>query len=157
MCSWLLDQGADPNNECDIAYTPLSYAIRTASIEIIHLLLRRGGNVQKGQLMHNAIYRESDNFEVAQILIASGAPFDYIQFEDQVHSQNMFPFMIETPLHTAVALHKLEVVTLLLQQGASIETKNSKGKTVMECADASTREIILRAANSNPETQLVKV
>lgn len=149
MSSWLLDQGADPNAECDIAYTPLSHAIRTASLEIIHLLLRRGGDVQKGQLMHQAIYRESNNLEVAQLLIDSGAPFDYLLYEDHVPSQSKFPFMIETPLHTAVTFHRPEIVTLLLEQGASIETRNSQGKTVMEYADGSTREIIMRAVENS--------
>lgn len=149
MTSWLLDQGADPNAECDIAYTPLSHAIQTASLEIIHLLLRRGGNVQRGQLMHNAIWRKSENLEVAQLLIALGAPFDYLLYEDHIPSQNMFPFMIETPLHTAVAFHRPEIVNLLLQQGASTEIRNSQGKTVMECVDVSTRERIMRAAKEH--------
>lgn len=60
MTTWLLDHGADPNARCYIDYTPLSYAVTYADLPTIDLLLRRGGDINKGQLVHNAIYRESN-------------------------------------------------------------------------------------------------
>jgi ankyrin repeat protein len=56
MTIWLLDRGADPNARCDIDYTPLSYAVKYADLPTINFLLRHGGDVRKGQLVHNAIY-----------------------------------------------------------------------------------------------------
>ncbi|RHZ43194.1 ankyrin repeat domain-containing protein [Aspergillus thermomutatus] len=64
MAAWLLDHGADPNRQCVIDLTPFSFAVESASISVIHLILSRGGNVQKGQLLHHAIERQSDTIEV---------------------------------------------------------------------------------------------
>ncbi|KAJ5372909.1 hypothetical protein N7517_004915 [Penicillium concentricum] len=68
MTIWLLDRGANPNQRCDIDLTPLSYADRYASVSTIKLLLRRG-NMQHAQLLFHAVERESETFEVLQLLL----------------------------------------------------------------------------------------
>ena len=93
MTIWLLDHGADPNTRCDIDNTPLSYAARYAALPTIDLLLRRGGHVRIGQLVYNAIYRESETLEVVEMLVDRGAPFNSLTYEDHQYSRNMFPFM----------------------------------------------------------------
>ena len=57
MTLWLLDHGADPNKQCSIDLTPLSYAVEQASPPTVKLLLDRGGDVHKGQLLHHAVDR----------------------------------------------------------------------------------------------------
>ena len=49
MTALLLDHGADPNRRCLIDLTPLSLAVESAPISVIHRMLSRGGNVQQGQ------------------------------------------------------------------------------------------------------------
>lgn len=144
MTIWLLNHGADPNARCDIDYTPLSYAVRYADLPTIHLLLRRGGDVRIGQLIHNAINRESDTLKVIQILIDQGAPFDSLMYQDHQYSWRMFPFMRETPLHTAVALQRDDVIRYLIRKGASIEIEDCRGQTVMQSADEVTRRLIMQ-------------
>ncbi|KAJ5952407.1 uncharacterized protein N7479_010820 [Penicillium vulpinum] len=82
MTIWLLDHGADPNKRCDIDNTPLYYAVRYADLATIDLLLHRGGDVRMGQLVHNAIYRESDTLEVVKMLVDRGAPFNSLMYQD---------------------------------------------------------------------------
>lgn len=150
MTTWLLDHGADPNARCDIDYTPLSYAVRYADFPIIYLLLHRRGDIRKGQLVHHAIYRESDTVQVVKALIDWGAPLNSLMYQDDQASQNMFPFMVETPLHTAVALKRGDVIHYLISRGADVNIKNFKGQTVMQCADEHTRrEIIQEIQNSS--------
>ena len=149
MTTWLLDHGADPNARCYIDYTPLSYAVTYADLPIIDLLLRRGGDVNKGQLVHNAIYRESNTLQVVKGLIDRGAPLDTLMYQDDLASRCMFPFMVETPLHTAVALKKEDVIRYLISKGADVSIQNSKGQTVLRCADEHTREIIQEMQNSS--------
>lgn len=149
MTTWLLDHGADPNARCHIDYTPLSYAVRYADLPTIDLLLRRGGDIKKGQLVHNAVYRESDTIKVMKGLIDRGAPFNSLMYQDDQASRHMFPFMVETPLHAAVALKRGDIIRYLVSKGADANIKNFKGQTVMQCADEHTREIIEEIQNSS--------
>ncbi|KAF9252159.1 hypothetical protein CBS147333_488 [Penicillium roqueforti] len=144
MTTWLLDHGADPNTRCDIDNTPLSYAARYAALSTIDLLLRRGGDVRIGQLVRNAIYRESDSLKVVEMLVDRGAPFNALMYEDHQYSRNMFPFMRETPLHTAVALKKGDVIRYLVHKGASVDIEDCRGQTVMQSADEDTRRVIIQ-------------
>lgn len=129
MTTWLLDCGADPNRRCHIDNTPLSYAVRSADLATVDLLLRRGGDVRMGQLIHNAIYREFDNdtLKIIEILINKGASLDSLMYEDHEYSRNMFPFMMETPLQTAVALKRDAVIRYLIHKGASVKIEDHRG------------------------------
>lgn len=93
MTEWLLDNGADPNARCEIDLTPLSHAVQYADREIIDLLLRRGGDVRKGQLVHHAVFREGDAVELVQDLIERGASLNALWYQDDQASLNMFFFM----------------------------------------------------------------
>ncbi|CAG8078950.1 unnamed protein product [Penicillium salamii] len=144
MTTWLLDRGADPNAQCDIDNTPLSYAVRYANLPAIDLLLRRGGDISIGQLVHNAIYRESDTLRVVQVLIEWGASVNSLMYQNHQYSRNMFPFMEETPLHTAVALKRTDVIRYLIHKGASLEIKDCRGQTALQSADEDTRRMIMQ-------------
>jgi ankyrin repeat protein len=144
MTTWLLDRGADPNTQCAIDNTPLSYAVRYADLPTIDLLLRRGGDVSIGQLMHNAIYREFDTLKVVEVLIDRGASVNSLMYQNHEYSRNMFPFMRETPLHTAVALKRADVIRYLIKKGASVKIKDCRGQTVLQSADEETRRAIMQ-------------
>ncbi|KAJ5236044.1 hypothetical protein N7489_006135 [Penicillium chrysogenum] len=133
-----------PNTRCDIDITPLSHAVRFADLPTIDLLLRRGGDVRIGQLMHNAIYRESDTLKVVEILIDRGASLNSLMYQDHQYSWNMFPFMRETPLHTAVALRRHDVIRYLIHKGANLKIENCRGQTVMQSADEDTKRVIMQ-------------
>ncbi|KAJ5360749.1 hypothetical protein N7517_009940 [Penicillium concentricum] len=75
-----------------------------ADLLTVSLLLYRSGDIRIGQLIYNAIHRKSDTLKVVEILINRGAPFNSLLYQDHQYSQNMFPFMTKTPLHTVVAL-----------------------------------------------------
>ena len=144
MTIWLLDHAADPNTRCDIDTTPLSYAVRHTDLPTIDLLLRRGGDVRIGQLVHNAIYRESDTLKVVETLVDRGASLDSLMYQDHQYSWNMFPFMRETPLHTAVALKSDDIIRYLIHKGANVKIENYRGQTVMQSADEDTKRVIMQ-------------
>lgn len=81
--------------------------------------------------VHNAIYRESNTLKVVEMLIDQGASFNSLMYQDHQACQDMFPFMGETPLHTAVALKRGDVVRYLIRKGASVQTKDHKGETIL--------------------------
>lgn len=135
LTTWLLDRGADPNQQCAIDLTPLSYAIRYAPISIIGLLLRRGGNVQQGQLLFHALERESRVIEVLQLLLQEGAPLSTTMYQNHYPSWRLYYFMgLGTVLHKAAELGHLEAVRFLLREGIDLSIKDANGRTALECA-----------------------
>ncbi|KAJ5513954.1 hypothetical protein N7463_003506 [Penicillium fimorum] len=142
MAIWLLDHGADPNRQCSIDFTPLSYAVEHASLPVISLLLNRGGDVTKGQVLHHAVARNSDTVEVLRLLIAHGAPINGIMYQDHQTSWNLYFFMGETPLHKAVYLRKIDVIHYLLEEGADPNIKDVRSRTAIQCADEEIRRQI---------------
>lgn len=136
MTNWLLDHGADPNRQSLIEVTPLSFAVEDASIRVINLMLDRGGDIQKGKLLHRAVCRKSENIEVLQLLIDRGAPLNMTMFENDPCSYALYYFMgLGTALHKAAELGKVDVVRYLLSQGADTTVKDANGRTALELAE----------------------
>lgn len=142
MATWLLDHGADPNRRCNIDLTPLSCAVEHAPLSIINLLLDRGGDVTKGQVLHHAVSRESDTVDVLKLLIARGAPINAVMYQDHQPSWDVFFFMGETPLHKAVFLRKIDVIHYLLSEGANPNIRDVRNRTATQCADEDIRREI---------------
>ncbi|OJJ45475.1 hypothetical protein ASPZODRAFT_17692 [Penicilliopsis zonata CBS 506.65] len=135
MTAWLLAHGADPNRQCVIDLTPFSFAVENAPVSIIRLILSRGGDVQKGKLLHHAMERQSETIEVLKLLIEKGAPINSTMYENHYPSRALFQFMgLGTPLHKAAALGRVDVVRYLIGEGANQSIKDSNGRTAMECA-----------------------
>ncbi|KAF9241454.1 hypothetical protein DTO013E5_8753 [Penicillium roqueforti] len=134
MTNWLLDHGANPNQRCDINCTPLSYAVQLALINIIELMLSRGGDVQQGQLLQYAIYRRTNLNEVLALLIDKGAPLNVPMYQDYPTFRRFYPVSLGTPLHIATELGKLDAIRFLLGRGADTNIEDGNGCTVIEWA-----------------------
>ncbi|KAJ5804657.1 uncharacterized protein N7518_000960 [Penicillium psychrosexuale] len=78
------------------------------------------------------------------MLVDRGASFNALMYEDHQYLRNMFPFMRETPLHTAVALKRGDVIRYLIHKGASVDIEDCRGQTVMQSADEDTRRVIIQ-------------
>ncbi|KAK4561030.1 hypothetical protein LTR86_004985 [Recurvomyces mirabilis] len=141
LVTWLLQRGADPN--AGYKYdTPLSRAALTGSIDVLNTMLSHGGDVQRGQVLHWAVERQSDCCEVVTILLRRGASPNQMEFD------GVFPIwsvlqILGTPLHKAVALGKAEVVARMLEYGADPEKKDTAGKTARAMAIELGRDDIL--------------
>jgi ankyrin repeat protein len=108
MVTWLLNYGADPNCQCVIDLTLFSFAVESAPISVIRLILTHGGDVQKGQLLHHAIKRQADTIDVLRLLLEQGTPINATMYEIHYASRALFQFMgLGTALHEASALGKL--------------------------------------------------
>ena len=120
MTTWLLDHGADPNRQDVIDLTPLSCAVESAPMSIVHLMLNRDGDIKKGQLMLHAINRksEAEAIELIKLFIAKGADIDATMYQDHPFSWGMYFFGLGTVLHKAAELGKVQVVSYLLATAA---------------------------------------
>lgn len=146
MVAWLLDHGADPNQQCVIDLTPFSLAIESAPISIIQLMLSRGGDTRKGQLLHYAIERPSDSIAVLNLLIVNGADINATMYEDHYPSRALFSFMgLGTALHKAAELGKVDTVRYLVSKGADLSIKNANGRTALACAQKSNQWEVIQA------------
>ncbi|KAL4783317.1 putative hspc200 [Aspergillus varians] len=138
MTFWLLDHGADPNQQCLIDLTPMSMAMRDAPISIIKLLLDRGADVHRGQLLHHAVHRKSDEIAVLDLLLDKGASVNRKMYDDHPFSWSMYFFMgLGTALHDAAEEGKVNVVRYLLDKGADPTIKDGRDRTPLECVEAS--------------------
>lgn len=120
LTEWFLAHGADPNARCTFDITPLSKAVISAPLEIIQLLFRHGGSVEKGQFLHNVIHRQTpDSLQVAQMLIDRGCSINAIMYQNHTPSYQHYQYGgLGTPLYKAARCGNLEMVELFLQNGA---------------------------------------
>jgi ankyrin repeat protein len=134
MAMWFLGHGAEPDARCYLDLTPLSLAVRYASVSTFQVLLNRG-SADKGQLVHHAVEREVDTIEVLDILVDKGAPLDELQYERDLPSWNHEFFKgLGTPLHRATELGKIDVARYLLQNHANRNARDSNGCTPLDIA-----------------------
>jgi ankyrin repeat protein len=137
MTTWLLNHGADPNRQCKIDDTPLSYAVQTAPISNIKLMFDCGGDIHRGQLLHRAIRRENDIIEVLTMLLEKGAPLNAIMYQEHKFSRVILDYLGPgTALHRAAELGRVDVVRYLLNRGADTTILDTKGRTPLERAES---------------------
>lgn len=137
MTTWLLNHGADPNGQCKIDDTPLSYAVHAAPLSNIKLMFDCGGDIHRGQLLHRAIYRENDVIEVVTMLLEKGAPLNAIMYQDHEFSRVILDYLGPgTALHRAAELGRVDVVHHLLSWGADTTILDTKGRTALERAES---------------------
>lgn len=134
MTSWLLEHGANPNAQCEVDCTPLSYAVRNASLNVIELLLNHGGDVQKGQLLQYAVCRDEELEDVVSLLVDRGAPLNATMYQDGPTFMRFFPLSLGTALHVATEQGKANAIRLLIRLGADTSVKDANGDTALEWA-----------------------
>jgi len=165
----LIDHGADLNAICkdfdehcwDVKWAPLHVAIDCGRRDIALLLLERGADTEtRGSVNQTALFKASSQgyADVVRSLIDRGADLNAIceSYDDQ--HWNGADFVHWTPLHVAIHKKHRDVVILLLERGADMETRNSDDQTALymastrECADI-VRQLISHGADLNAKCE----
>jgi ankyrin repeat protein len=144
MTSWFLEHGANPNTQCEVDCTPLSYAVRNARLSVIELLLNHGGDVRKGQLLHHAVYRDEGLEDVISLLVERGASLNATMYQDGPTLMRFFPMSLGTGLHVATELGKTNAIHLLIRLGVDTGIKDANGDTALEWAQKWNKTEIVR-------------
>lgn len=100
--------------------------------------------VRKGQLLHHAIDRQSENIEVLKLLIGKGAAINATMYQDHYASWRLYYFMgIGTVLHRASEPGKVHLVRYLVGEGTYPSITDTNGRTAIEfAAMLSQREVV---------------
>jgi ankyrin repeat protein len=109
-----------------------------ASLDTIQMLFRRGGNITYGQLLHNAVLREGpDALLLVDLLLRKGASINEIQYQNHPRAfAEQSAFALGTPLHYAVKLAREDLVVFLINHGAELSIRDTRGRTALDIADA---------------------
>ncbi|KAL1253882.1 hypothetical protein QQF64_016111 [Cirrhinus molitorella] len=119
MCLSILERGADPNaTNQETGRTALMEATRAGAIDLVRVILRKGGNVNAldKKRFHAAHFAaEKGFFEIIKVLSAYAADFGAVTSEG------------DTPLHFAASGGYTDCCRFLAQRGCNPKLKNQEG------------------------------
>ena len=115
----------------------LQLGVQTGNLSIVKTLLRHGANAahDEAETLHPLILASKQgNLAMVKVLLDAGAPLN-------VHGKKPNPHMLieaenASPMHAAIARGHLDVLELLLSQGADIENEVEHARTPL-CVAAS--------------------
>ncbi|KAH1497859.1 hypothetical protein KXV92_000159 [Aspergillus fumigatus] len=145
----LLEKGADSNARRDDSTTALHVAVMRGCSDIVSMLLNKGADTDLGDNtgttpLHTAVWKK--HCKITQLLLERGAAVGSrdsygrtaLDIAMTHGSQRWLSLFLKhakinaqdcQPLHPAISLNKTAVVRWLLENGADINRKDSRGQT----------------------------
>jgi ankyrin repeat protein len=125
--SFILENGADPDLESNIGKTALMMAARDGNLEMAKLLVEKGASIEiecKSALIEALDNRHDD---IAKFLIMNGA---------NVNAKDGYDVtaLMHALANGNMAEDKFEILMLLVDKGADIGAKNSRGMDIIDLA-----------------------
>ncbi|CAK7203026.1 hypothetical protein SEUCBS139899_005755 [Sporothrix eucalyptigena] len=114
---------------------------------VCQLIDHYGGDVHRGQLLHNVLRRwpgddsANDNIEVMGLLLQRGTPLNRTMYADDAASLSKYRRMdLGTPCTWLPAWANAEVVQYLLSQVVDASIGSTQGRTVLQWAEWARRD-----------------
>ncbi|KAF9630112.1 hypothetical protein BFW01_g293 [Lasiodiplodia theobromae] len=150
LANWFFSQGADLNKKNNKGKTPLSIIVQNAPKETISWFLDKGGLVDQGWLLHYALRRGSEQYEVVHLLLKFLTEKQKKDPRDLLNTYELKGYPIDpcergtarvTPLQEAAGRGDERLVRLLIHMGASSSAPDSEGHTALAYAHGDIRII----------------
>jgi ankyrin repeat protein len=118
--------------------TPMSDAVIKSSLDIIHIFFQHSGSLDQGKLLHYAVQRNSsDRIQVVNLILSKSPPIDDVLFQRNPGLYSMCQaFGLGTPIYYVARAGHLDVVKLLVENGADPHIVNSCGELPVDAANA---------------------
>ena len=138
----LVDAGANIHHVNKLGHTALSNACSEGLLEEVKYLISVGAdvNVDNGFALYMAVGARNNELEICKVLIEAGVNINYVVNYDG------------NPLHLACKYNNLNLIELLLDNGADEYIKNKSGKIPIECT---TNEEIKEFMNNYNSTKFI--
>ncbi|PMG11287.1 hypothetical protein BCV00_18200 [Vibrio breoganii] len=142
-CESLIVAGLNPDHKINFGVnnevTALMVASQFNSINAASMLIDLGASVNKvncqgSNALHYALYNNAP--KLVRLLIESGIDVNKFTCEREVWTNEFDSFHFETPLHLAASSGYLDVVKILLEHGALINSKRWGERTPIMFASA---------------------
>lgn len=137
----LLKRGADVNIQTDKGITPIQMCCVLGNVEQLKMCLSHdssGVNIKDEvglSLLSSAILSNSRSIELVSLLLEAGADVNSVDTEYCL-----------TPIFAAVSQEDLEVINLLISQGAKVNHRLKDGtKLLSMCKNAQIRKVLVKA------------
>ncbi len=153
--TYLLDNGVDPNQYEDSAFSPLANAAGSGNYNAAKLLIDRGARIQSpamGDAVANGhmdiarLFWEHGCRDLSELTyaISQGKPVEEIQhLLDQGASPNRSRGEDCSPLELAAQMDRLDVVKLLVQRGASLNAESAPEQSFISIVAAAGQDDIV--------------
>lgn len=137
LTQWFLSRGADLNAQCLLDITPLSAAVQYAPMSVLKLLFEHGGSIAFGQLLNYAAWRElDDRVDVVMFLLAKGASINNSMYQNRLDCYRQREALaLGMALYDVAAIGSIDVVRTLVDAGAELRIKDSRGETPLQRAE----------------------
>jgi ankyrin repeat protein len=123
---YYLNHNIDVDIRLELDYTPLIIAAQFGYTDLVTLLLTHGANIEANEItgMTSLMYATQGGYkDIVQILL---------QHKAEIERQDIY--QDGNALIRACYFHHLEIISLLLDHGANIETRNANGETPLIAA-----------------------
>lgn len=134
---FLIEKGADINLVDSNGNNALIYAVEVGNIEFVKYLVSKGADINaESEFGITALCRAAclKSTDIAKFLIERGANIDGAKIKKSDHS----------PLQDAVYLGNMDMVKLLVNNGANVNLKNASGNSIIYFAVCQNRTEILK-------------
>lgn len=150
-----LDRGKNPNKVYKSIWNdvPLTYVVGSSNanvtvnvtVQMLHLLIERGANVNGVGYDSNSLPLYGANYECSKILLKEGATIDIVEDNEGW-----------TPLFKAVNSDHLDVVELLLDNGANFNHVDKNGDGIFDIWSSNETKLFLKKYKEDMETLEIK-
>lgn len=134
ILKYLLDSGSNVGGNAKAVSSPLRMASSKGHLDAVKILLESGAEVNRsGYRGFTALYEASNNIEITVLLLKNGADVNSMS-DRHTHNDGSIDYE-ETVLHRAIFHKNVNVVKVLLENGADVTINHGDGRTTLEVAE----------------------